>query len=179
MFQVPVFLYFCISVSVLSRGIPNLFFLWVAAGTKAEPIINTKPSPLHLLLFRSKEGTEVESKAQRCDSSCFPFWAMGSWWCGWKSKYIMSESVSGTLKKNPPHNFPLFPSMPWLFLQQALLSQKLKKQTKKKEEQECEPARVRVLLCFALLLFKILCQLHNSLSSPSPIFPHGQLSTIY
>ena len=81
----------------------------------------------------------------------------------------MSESVSGTLKKNPPHNFPLFPSMSWLFLQQTLLSKKLKQQTKRKEEQECEPARVRVLLCFAFV--------QNSLSvAQLPFFPLTYLS---
>ena len=177
MFQVPVFLYFCLcSLPRDSQSLLSLGCCRHEGGTNYQHKAFSTPSPS----LPIKRGNRSKSKAQRCDSSCFAFWAMGSWWCGWKSKYIMSESVSGTLNKKIHLTiFPLFPSMSWLFLQQALLSQKLKKQTKKKEEQECEPARVRVLLCFALLLFKILCQLHNSLSSPSPIFPHGQLSTIY
>ena len=84
----------------------------------------------------------------------------------------MSESVSGTLNKKIHLTiFPLFPSMSWLFLQQTLLSQKLKK-TNQKERR----ARVRTcqgqglaLLCFAFV--------QNSLSvAQHPFFSLTYLS---
>ena len=38
--------FICISISILSQGIPNLFFAWTAVGRKkVEPITRTKPSP--------------------------------------------------------------------------------------------------------------------------------------
>ena len=84
----------------------------------------------------------------------------------------MSESVSGTLNKKIHLTiFPLFPSMSWLFLQQTLLSQKLKKTNQKERG-----ARVRTcqgqglaLLCFAFV--------QNSLSvAQHPFFSLTYLS---